>query len=153
MAYYPYQGVYGGMYGTGVMPPYNSPSMPQMAIQPSQTTQATSTSGLIWVQGEAGAKSYLVAPNTTMLLMDSEENRFFIKSTDASGMPLPLRIFEYTETTAKEQKRTSELPKAVETDYITRKEFDEFKAKFEPVRKAPENKTKKEENENGKLTV
>lgn len=28
--------------------------------------------GIIWVQGEAGAKSYMVAPNTTVQLWDSE---------------------------------------------------------------------------------
>lgn len=58
---------------------------------------AQSGNGLIWVQGESGAKSYLVAPNTTVLLMDSEDTVFYLKSSDASGMPLPLRKFRYNE--------------------------------------------------------
>ena len=53
--------------------------------------------GLIWVQGEAGAKSYLVAPGNTVMLMDSEGERFYLKSADASGMPMPLRTFDYKE--------------------------------------------------------
>ena len=71
-------------------------------------------SGLQWVQGEAAAKAYLVAPNSSVLLMDSEKETFYIKSTDASGMPLPLRIFDYTE-----RAQTT----AVDS-YITREEFE-----------------------------
>ena len=55
--------------------------------------------GLTWVQGEAGAKSYLVGAGQSVLLMDSERSVFYIKSTDASGMPQPLRVFEYQEKT------------------------------------------------------
>lgn len=51
--------------------------------------------GIIWVQGEAGAKSYLVAPNTTVQLWDSESQRIFLKSADASGMP-SMKVLEYT---------------------------------------------------------
>lgn len=69
---------------------YQSPYMQQ--YQPQQQS-----GGLIWVQGEAGAKSYPVSAGQSVLLMDSESNRFFIKSADVSGMPLPLRIFDYTE--------------------------------------------------------
>lgn len=67
---------------------YQNPYMPQ--YQPQQ-------SGLIWVQGEAGAKSHPVGAGQSVLLMDSECNRFYIKSADSSGMPLPLRVFDYTE--------------------------------------------------------
>lgn len=79
--------------------PYQSQYVSQMAAQPMQmpNPQQQPNSGLIWVQGEAGAKSYLVAPNTTVMLMDSETQRFYLKSSDASGMPLPLRTFEYAE--------------------------------------------------------
>lgn len=55
-------------------------------------------SNIIWVAGEDGAKQY---PSMNAILMDSQEKTFYIKSTDASGMPLPLRIFDYTERLAK----------------------------------------------------
>lgn len=51
--------------------------------------------GIIWVQGEAGAKSYLVAPNTTVQLWDSESQTIFLKSADSSGMP-SMKILDYT---------------------------------------------------------
>ena len=71
-------------------PSYTPPSLP--APQPPNQ-------GIIWVQGEAGAKSYLVGAGQSVLLMDSENPIMYIKSTDASGMPLPLRIFDYSERT------------------------------------------------------
>ena len=72
--------------------------------------------GINWVQGMAGAKSYLVAPGQSALLMDSEESVFYIKSSDPSGMPMPLRIFEYKEKTAPAQEE--------QPNYITREEFE-----------------------------
>ena len=53
--------------------------------------------GIVWVQGIEGAKAYPVASGSSVLLMDSEDNVFYIKTTDQSGMPSPLRIFDYTE--------------------------------------------------------
>lgn len=66
-----------------------------MYQQPYQQTQQQMNNGIIWIQGEAGAKSYLVAPNTTVPLWDSESQRIFLKSADASGMP-SIKTLEYT---------------------------------------------------------
>ena len=86
-----------------------------------QPAPMQSNNGLLWVQGEAGAKSYLVAPSTTVLLMDSEAQRFYLKSSDAAGMPT-MKTFEYSEVTA--------LPKA-EAVYteppVSRSEFLQLK--------------------------
>lgn len=97
---------------------YQNPYMQQ--YQPQQQS-----GGLIWVQGEAGAKSYPVSAGQSVLLMDSESNRFFIKSADASGMPMPLRVFDYTER--KDAVRASESASAAGLDisaYVTREEFE-----------------------------
>lgn len=65
-------------------------------VQPqSSQPQAQQSNGIIWVQGEAGAKSYLVAPNNTVQLWDSESQTIYLKSADASGMP-SMRILDYT---------------------------------------------------------
>ncbi len=67
--------------------------------QPVQSTNGlsgpTGHNGIIWVQGEAGAKSYLVAPNTTVQLWDSESQTIYLKSADASGMP-SIKTLDYT---------------------------------------------------------
>lgn len=84
----------------------------------------------IWVQGEAGAKSYMVPPNSTVMLMDSESQRFFLKSTDATGMPQPLRVFEYTEKPLNAPQAASN-PQSVDlSGFVTKAEFDAFKSEI-----------------------
>ena len=94
-----------------------------------QPPQTQPNNGLNWVQGESGAKSYLVAPNTTVLLMDSENEVFYLKSSDASGMP-QLRIFDYKERV----KSTEPEPAPVKTDeYVTKDEFQAFKNEIQDI--------------------
>lgn len=106
---------------------YRAPYMPgqaqQMPPPQPQPQQNQGGNGLIWVQGEAGAKSYLVAPGHTLMLMDSEAQVFYIKQADASGMPMPLRIFDYAERTA----QPPQMAQAAGFDpsqYITREELE-----------------------------
>ena len=51
--------------------------------------------GIIWVSGEAGAKAYLVAPNNTVQLWDSESQTIYLKSADSMGMPT-IKTLDYT---------------------------------------------------------
>lgn len=88
--------------------------------QPQQTQQQSS--GIIWVQGEAGAKSYLVAPNTTVQLWDSEAQVIYLKSADASGMP-SMKIIDYTIRDVNQ----NHIPQSNQQSYVTTAEFDAFK--------------------------
>lgn len=129
MAYYlPYQNQYVSQLGQM----YNQ----QIPVQSPQ--QQNNQSSLIWVQGVEAAKSYLVAPNTTVLLMDSEQQRFYLKSSDASGMPLPLRIFEYTELAQKPTKNATDAPMVDYSSFATKAEFDAFKAEINGLLKQTE---------------
>lgn len=83
-------------------------------------------SGIVWVQGEAGAKSYLVGAGQSVLLMDAEGSCFYIKSTDPSGMPMPLRVFDY-----KERAQSTASAPAAGTEFVTREEFNAFKKSLE----------------------
>lgn len=89
-----------------------------------QQYQLQQSGGLTWVQGIEGAKSHFVSPGQSVLLMDSESNSFFIKSADVSGMPLPLRIFDYTERTAQQQPQQPIAAASDNDRYITREEFE-----------------------------
>ena len=100
--------------------PYYTPSV--YGYNPAPAAPAPS-SGLIWVQGENGAKSYIVPAGSTVLLMDSETQRFYIKSVDASGMPHPLRIYEYTEVSAKAEP-------APAPEYVTKAELEKALAEL-----------------------
>lgn len=77
--------------------PYQQPLDNLGQLRMWQQQQAT---GINWVQGIDAAKAYIVAAGSSVLLLDSESQCFYIKSTDTSGMPQPLRIFDYTERTA-----------------------------------------------------
>lgn len=89
--------------------------------------------GLNWVQGETGAKSWFVTPGSSVLLMDSEEQRFYIKSADPTGMP-SLRTFEYTEVGAKPTPAPAPMP-----EYVTRTEFEQFVRSVMEKKEVPEN--------------
>lgn len=80
--------------------------------------QPTQNNGIIWVQGEAGAKSYMVAPNTTVQLWDSESQTIYLKSADASGMP-SMRIIDYT--IRDNAPKTPNL--SSQSDFVTRSEL------------------------------
>ena len=120
-------------------PPTTPPTTQPMAQQ--------GNNGLIWVQGEAGAKSYLVAPGNTVMLMDSEGERFYLKSADSSGMPMPLRVFEYKERTETPSKAASSpvTAQSVNLDnFVTREEFEQRMASMASQCKCG-NKAKKKE--------
>ena len=113
----------------GTVPTYQT-QVQQMA--PTAQMPATSTQqsqGLIWVQGEAGAKAYLVAPGGTVLLMDSEAERFYLKSCDAAGMP-NLRTYEYKEIALENVQKPSETAAMRKEDYCTREEFEALKKRY-----------------------
>lgn len=97
---------------------YQQQYMPQMI----NNNQAQQNDGITWVQGENSAKSYPVAAGRSVLLMDSESPVMYIKSTDQSGVPLPLRIFDY-----KERSQSTSNAHEQKTDYISRNEFDAFR--------------------------
>lgn len=106
--------------------PYGyNPYYPQ---RPEQRQQ----NGITWVQGENGAKAYMVAAGNTVLLMDSENETFYIKSTDASGMPMPLRAFDY-----KERKPQQAEP----AQYVTRGEFDALLQRIDAMTKEATNES------------
>ena len=100
----------------------------QQVMQPQQQN-----SGLTWVQGIEGAKSHFVSPGQSALLMDSESNSFFIKSADTSGMPLPLRIFDYQERTAQQAPQQPTAAVHDTSSYITREEFEQRIAQITAV--------------------
>ena len=99
-----------------------------MQAQYQQPQQQNVNQGILWVQGEAGAKSYLVAPNTSVLLMDSDESAFYLKSADSSGMP-SLRTFKYIETT-NQPKENLKSNNSEDSDFVPKKEFEEFKVEI-----------------------
>ena len=71
-----------------------------------------------WVNGEVGAQAYLIAPNSTVLLMDSDNPIFYIKTSDLSGKAT-IQAFKYEEL--------HQAPQQNSPVYVTREEFETFK--------------------------
>ena len=115
-------------YGNSYFPQgyYQTNPYYQNNMQPQNQQQvATSNSGILWVQGEQAAKAYPIGAGQSVLLMDSEDSLMYIKSTDQSGMPQPLRVFEYKERTA--NRSEAAIATSRSEDYVSRAEFEEFR--------------------------
>lgn len=112
-------------------PQYNQPQMQQPQAQ---------NNNMVWVQGETGAKSFLIAPNTTVPLWDSEQQTVYIKSSDASGMP-SMKILDYT------IRDTNSHPtnKIVTSDYVTKQELSDFKSEVSEMIKSEASEVIKKE--------
>lgn len=106
----------------------------QMQNPPQNVPQQPVESPFNWVQGEAGAKAYLVAPNSTVVLWDSESEVIYVKTANPNGMP-SMRVFDYTE-------RLSQQPipngHGKNAEYVTRQEFEALAAKIAALSKEEE---------------
>jgi hypothetical protein len=99
----------------------------QLKAQPMYQPAQQNTGNLLWVQGEAGAKSYLIAPGNTLVLMDSEAERFYIKSVEPNGIP-QTRTFEYREIT--NAPAAQPTPTAQPVDHVTHDELNRLREEF-----------------------
>lgn len=104
--------------------PYGYPQ-PQTPVAPAQNNT------IIWVQGEAGAKSFSMGPNMRVALWDSEKQTIYLKSTDQFGMP----SMEYIDYTVR-GRETPETPIMPANDYISREEFDALRSDVESLKKS-----------------
>lgn len=126
----------------------------QPAYQPYQYQgQQAQQGGLIWVSGEAGAKAYLVAPNTTVQLWDSEAQTVYLKSADASGMP-SMKILDYTiRESTKNGPVSPSMPLGEDlSSYATKEEIRAVSEQITALRDRVDNLTKRkhrEEDDNG----
>lgn len=131
-----------GMYPYGGNPYGFQPAAPggmqQFNQQFGQQAQDRGQSGdsRIWVQGEVGAKAYLVAPGNTVELWDSEQPVIWLKSVLANGVPSMTRI-NYTIDTPAAPATAADKPKE---EYVTRAEFEKRIAEIEKADKAEKRK-------------
>ena len=112
-------------------PQYQQPVMqtPQPQYQaPQQAQQPASGVSIVQIQGEAAAKSYLVAPNSTVQLWDMDAGVIYIKSADASGMP-SMKILDF-----KVRGESVQTPAAPAVEYATKDEVNALAAKIRDLK-------------------
>lgn len=108
--------------------------MPQYQPQQAQmqpVSGQTMAQGIRWVQGEAGAKAYPVAPGESAFLMDSENSMAYLKTADQSGMP-SMRYYSITEINPE----TTVKAAAPDVDYATLDDLNKLRDELKSVRKA-----------------
>ena len=125
------------MYGNPYPMQYQQPTVPTrqyytpMAPIPQQQTQA----GLIQVTGLEGAKAYPLMPNAEVALFDAGRDVFYVKRTDAGGYPT-ISAYQFAPM--------QESAPSAQPEYVTREEFEEWKAMVTPKKTKVEEKKEEE---------
>ena len=97
---------------------------PQQQTQPQQSYQ----NNIIWVKGKENARSMQLPPNSTIILLDSEVGKFYIKTTDDIGLG-KLRVFNYIEQPDNQQKSSqmeTTIPEIDLSNYVTKQEMEQM---------------------------
>lgn len=116
--------------------PYNprqQQTQPSYQYQPQQpfTPPMSASNGspqpiVAYVNGIEGAKGYVLFPNQTAVLFDSDDKeKFYVKNADANGVPSLEKYTRIKEDFATESK----------SDYVPKKEFEELREMVDGIRK------------------
>ena len=98
----------------GYYPNLQAPLLQQPILPQQQTIQ--------YVNDRSSAETYQMAANSSVILMDANLPRFYMKMTDASGMAT-VKSYDFKET-------EQEKPK----EYVTKEEFETFKSTLKGVK-------------------
>ena len=98
-----------------ILQPYQNQlqNLQSQLLTPNPAPVATPT--VQYVNGRQSVDNYAMQPNTSVILMDSTKDTFYIKKADASGS---CTVESYDFRRSKEDTKT---------EYVTRAEFDELK--------------------------
>ena len=95
------------------------PQMPAQTAQPQQMQTS-----VVWISGgKEEANGFMVAPNSRVIIFETNSMIFHIKERDASGTPIPMRTFNYVEETETVHQDTK-----IDDKFVTREEFDALAA-------------------------
>ena len=93
----------------------------QNQLQNLQNQMLSPTPTVQYVNGRASVDNYTMQPNSSVILMDSTKDTFYIKRADASGS---CTVEAYDFHKAEEETKT---------EYVTREEFDKLKTSLDKV--------------------
>lgn len=112
-------------------PNFQPAYQPQMQQQQSAQTFSAqqmgnvSSNGFVYVNGKEGAKAYILQPNSTMFLMDSDNPFFYVKSTNNLGQA-SIRKFKFEEVAFD----TDSINSSSQTEFVKTDEFKTFEDKI-----------------------
>ena len=91
---------------------------PVYPYQPLANAFAPAQQQIQYVNGKQSAETYQMPANSSVILMDQNKSRFYMKMTDASGQAT-IKSYDFRES-------EEEKPK----EYVTKQEFEAFKNKL-----------------------
>ena len=134
----PYQGNwnYGGI-GQQMYPQLQNQSMMQQPVQQAQTN-AQSSMGIKWVDGEVGAKAFQMPAgwpaNQPIALWDTNDTVIYLKSINPMGMPNPLQRARYELEGMKSGEKTTGYSGSTEpkcnhdmSEYVKKEDLERMK--------------------------
>lgn len=113
------------MYGNPYPMQYQQPQAPARQYYTPMVQIPQQQAGLIQVTGLEGAKAYPLVPNAEVALFDAGRDVFYVKRTDAGGYPT-IAAYQFAPL---QEAAPTEQP-----EYVTRQEFEEWKAAVAPKR-------------------
>lgn len=103
----------------------------QMYPQYQQNTQQQPTQGLIWVDGEVGAKAYQMPQNwpanQPIALWDTNDTVIYLKSINPMGMPNPLQKACYKLEGMNSGEKVSGHAEPDMSEYVRKEDLDKMK--------------------------
>lgn len=99
----------------------------QQVPQSSYGIQNGNLNNIIWVANEQEASAFPVSTGGSVLMMDRNTNRFYIKTVTQNGVLLPMEVYEFNPI----KKETTQ--QADTSNYVTKDEFNELKKMLEDL--------------------
>ena len=126
------------MYGNQYYPQVSGASLAaQNAYSPAP--QQPNTQGIIWVDGEVGAKAYQIPQGwpvgSPIALWDTNDTVIYLKSINQMGMPNPLQKITYKmeEQQALPAAQTNSVSHSAASNYATKDDLEEMKKEMKEL--------------------
>ena len=117
---------YGGFYQPySTMTPQNNNN-----YQPQQQAQQQTYIPLTFVNGEVGAKAFIMTPNSTIYLQDSDSDKLFIKKSDMQGKSI-MKKYKLVELDENDKIIENKQQKDIPSNFISKEQFETLKQEFE----------------------
>ena len=110
----------------------------QNQLQSLQNQIMTPVPAVQYVNGKQSADKYVMQPNSSVILMDSNQDRFYLKKADASGS-CTVEAYDFYKAEDEEK-----------SEFVTRKEFEDLKKTVEEKRNEQSNGRKRNDASNGR---
>ena len=80
------------------------------------------------VKGIAGARAFAIPPSSGVILMDTDDSVFYLKSTDANGLET-VKAYEFTE-------KETDAPELNADKFVLKSDFDKLAEKVDEFMKS-----------------